>query len=134
VVLKPADKTFSLITAVSRLVYTAIALVCLIALALYYSEVYVNGLLVAYSFFILHLLFFGILILKSTYIPKFFGILLVAAAPFYILMIYGHLFISEELFNLLNSIVMVPAVLAELSIAFWLMVKSKKIPNLVKEL
>ncbi len=133
VFLKPTNKTYSLFTVIFRLVYTTIALISLIGLALYFSDFYVNGLLVAYCFFILHLFFLGILILKSTYVPIILGVLLVAAAPFYIIMMYGHLFLPGDLYNTLNSIVMAPAVLAELSLAVWLLVKSKKIPNMVKE-
>jgi len=50
---------------------------------------------------------------------------LIASAPFYIIMIYGDLFLTANLFKLLNSIVMGPAVLAELSVAVWLIIKSK---------
>lgn len=133
VILKPAHKTYALITAGFRLIYTAIALVSLIALAFYHPEVYVNGLLVAYIFFILHLLSLGIVTIKSTYIPNFFGILMVVAAPFYILMTYGHLFIPDDLLDVLKGIVMIPAILAELSIAAWLLVKSRKIPDLASQ-
>ena len=132
VILKPVNKTYALVAAIFRLVYTAIALISLTGLALYFSDFYVNGLLVAYSFFILHLLILGMLVLKSAYVPKFFGVLLVAAAPFYILMVYGDLFLPEDLYNTLNSIVMAPAVLAELSLAVWLSIKSKRIPDRVK--
>lgn len=76
--LKPTNKTNSLFTAIFRLVYTTIALISLIGLALYFSDFYVSGLLVAYGFFILYLLFLGILILKSNYVLNFLGVLLVA--------------------------------------------------------
>ena len=130
IILKSTNKSYSLITSVLRLVYTAVALVCLIALAFYYSNVYVNGLLIAYFFFVLHLFFLGITILITNFVPKFFGILLVAASPFYIIMIYGHLFLPTDLFDLLNTIVMGPAILAELLFGIWLLVKSKMIPNI----
>ena len=131
VIFKSANKTYSFITAVLRLAYTAVALVSLTALFFYYSNVYVNGLLIAYFFFILHLFFLGITSLKASYVPKFFGFLLVVSAPFYIIMIYGHLFLSADLFKLLNSIVMGPAILAELLLGIWLIVKSNKIPDIV---
>jgi hypothetical protein len=132
VIFKSTNKSYSLITSVLRLVYTAVALVCLIALAFYYSNVYVNGLLIAYFFFVLHLFFLGITILITNFVPKFFGILLVVASPFYIIMIYGHLFLPTELFNLLNTIVIGPAILAELLLGIWLIVKSKKIPSMTQ--
>jgi len=132
VIFKSTNKSYSLITSILRLVYAAVALVCLIALAFYYSNFYVNGLLIAYFFFVLHLYFLGITILITSFIPKFFGILLVAAAPFYIIMIYGHLILPTEIFNLLNTIVMGPAILAELLLGIWLIVKSKIIPSMAQ--
>ena len=130
VIFKSTNKTYSLVTSILRLVYAGFALISLIALAFYYSNVYVNGLLIAYLFFVLHLFFLGITILKTNYVPKFFGILLVAAAPFYIIMTYGHLFLATDLLNLLSTIVMGPAILAELLFGIWLLVKSKMIPNI----
>ncbi len=130
IVFKPADIKLSLITAVLRLVYTAVALVSLIFLTFHIPNIYVNGLLVAYIFFILHLFFLGITILKADYFPKFFGILLVVSAPCYIIMTYGHLFIPADVLKLLNSIVMGPAVLAELALGVWLIIKSKKFSEL----
>ncbi len=132
VIFQPVNKTYSSITAILRLAYTAVAFVCLIALAFYYSNIYVDGLLIAYSFFILHLFFLGMTILKTGYVPKFFGILLVAAAPMYIIMSYGHLFLPVDLLNLLNSIIMGPAILAELLFGIWLIVKSKIIPDMAQ--
>jgi len=57
---------------------------------------------------------FPAVILETCYIPKFFGILLVAAVPSYIIMIYGDLLLSVQLFNFLNYVVIGPAILAEL--------------------
>ncbi len=131
-ILKTTNKTLALITSASRLIYTAIALISVMALCYYYSEFYIKGLLIAYIFFILHLLTLGILTLKSMYIPKILGILLVAAAPFYTLMTYGYLVLADDLSNLLNSIVMIPSILAEVALAFWLIIKSKRITELVK--
>ena len=131
--LKPAHRSYALAAAVFRLAYTAVALACVIGLILRHADFYVNGLLFAYAFFILHLLLLGIVCLKSAYVPNFFGILLVAAAPFYLLMVYGDLFLPADLYATLNSIVMGPAVLAEMALAVWLVVKSRKIPELVKK-
>ncbi len=131
-ILKSANRTFALITAILRLAYTAVAMISLTALAFYYSNVYVNGLLIAYFFFILHLFLLGITILKSKYIPKFFGILLVVSVPCYIILIYGELFLSADLLKILMSIVMGPAVLAEMLFAIWLIIKSKKIPDRIE--
>ncbi len=130
IVFKPANRKFSLVTAILRLVYTAIALVSLIFLAFHVPNIYVNGLLVAYIFFILHLFFLGITILKADFFPKIFGILLVVSVPCYIIMTYGYLFIPLKLLSLLTSIVMVPGILAELLLGVWLIIKSKKFSEL----
>jgi hypothetical protein len=131
-VLKPANKKFAQGTAILRLTYTFAALISLTGLTLYHPNFYTNGLLIAYFFFIMHLLFLGITILKAAYIPKFFGLLLVAAAPFYIILIYGDLLLSAKMLSLLSSIVMGPAVLAELSFGIWLIIRSNKILNNIK--
>jgi hypothetical protein len=47
-------------------------------------------------------------------------------------MIYGHLFIPTDIFNLLNTIVLGPAILAELLFGIWLIVKSKVIPSMAQ--
>ena len=80
----------------------------------------------------MHLFFWGMTSLKAAYIPKFFGLLLVAAAPIYIILIYGELFLSAQTLSLLSSIVMGPAVLAELLFGIWLIIKSNKIPEIIK--
>ena len=132
VVLQPANKIFAQGTAVLRLTYTILALISLAGLTFYYPNFYTNGLLIAYFFFIMHLLFLGLTILKATYIPKFYGFLLVAAAPFYIILTYGDLFLSAKTLRLLSSIVMGPAVLAELLFGIWLIIRSNNIPDKIK--
>lgn len=131
-IFEPANRKLSLFSAILRLTYTGIALVCVVALAFCYSEFYVNGLLIAYFFFILHLFILGITILKADYVPIFFGVLFVVAAPLYIVLIYGHLFLPAEMFNLMNYIVMGPAILAELLLGIWLIIRTRKIAGVTK--
>lgn len=81
-------------------------------------------------FFGVHLFVLGVLILKSTYIPNAIGTLLILAAFGYIVEGTAKLFIPNyyEYKETLNAIVILPAVIGELSLALWLMFKgfSKK--------
>lgn len=132
VILKPTNKKYARGTAVLRLAYTILAIISLIGLTLQNPVFYTNGLLFAYLFFIIHLFFLGLTILKSTYLPNFFGILLIVAAPCYVILTYGDLLLSAKAMNLLGSVLMVPAALAELLFGIWLIITSNKILNKLK--
>jgi len=113
--------------AASRLAYTAVALVSLIALTFYHSVFYEKGLSISHLFFILHLLFLGLATLKVKGIPRFFGILLIVAVPCYTILTFGYLVFSEDLYWWLSIIVMFPGALAEILLGIWLIIKSRRL-------
>ncbi|MEJ2636707.1 MAG: DUF4386 domain-containing protein [Calditrichia bacterium] len=87
--------------------------------------------LVGLVFFGIHLLVLGYLIFKSGFIPGIVGILLIIAA-------FGYLVDSSANFLLPNYtdyqtifmlIVVVPGIIGELSLTFWLLFRGGKIPE-----
>jgi len=129
VVFKRADETLSLLTAALRLLYTAIMLVGLVALALMFPNTYTGAQLIAYAFFILHLFVLGYLVYRSSYSPKILGILLMIASFCYLIMLYGDFVLPENWYQVLSLIVILPATVAELALAIWLIWKGDEIPE-----
>ena len=130
VVLKPVNKSLSLLAAVFRLLYTAIMGISLLALVLLFIDAYSYGLLIAYIFFISHLFVLGYVVFKSGYIPRSLGVLLIIASFSYIITLYGHFFIPKELYDPLYMIAMLPATISEISLGLWLLLKGAKIPEM----
>lgn len=126
VVLKPSNKKLALLTAVLRLLYVCILVIGLIALvfqiidAYGYASIKLSG----YAFFSLHIFFLGYTILKSEYIPKLIGILLVIASFTYIVF-----FVDLGLSEMLEVSIMLIMAIAELSLSVWLLIKRNTLPN-----
>jgi hypothetical protein len=81
--------------------------------------------LIGLVFFGLHLLVLGNLIFKSGYIPKFIGLFLVVAAIGYLIdscanFILPNYIVYKDIFMI---IVVVPGIVGELSLTFWLLFK-----------
>jgi ABC-type transport system involved in cytochrome c biogenesis permease subunit len=87
---------------------------------------YVTVKLIGYIFFTGHIFFLGYAVLKSGYIPKGFGILLLIAFLCYIVLLYGKSYVPEALL----PIFVVPAAIAELALGIWLLVKRATMPEL----
>ena len=109
VLLNPVSKSFSLLTAWFRLVYTAIALFALVNLVTVFNlldnidfitafgiealhtqvdlliKEFRYGWTIAFFFFSIHLVLLGYLVFKSRYIPKILGILLAIAGLGYLI-------------------------------------------------
>jgi hypothetical protein len=128
VVLKPANKNLASLTAVLRLLYVATLAISVLALVFQVIDVYSYGTikLIGYIFFTAHLFVLGYSIFKSGYIPKILGVLLIIASFIYIIVFYADFLVPEALLLIL----MVPAVIAELSLGIWLLLKSTKIPEM----
>ena len=126
VILKPVSKILASLTAVLRLLYTAIMVISVLALVVQIISVYSYGTmkLIGYMFFTAHIFFLGYTVLKSGYIPKGLGILLIAAFFCYIVLIYGKSVVSEQIL----PIFVVPAAIAELALGIWLLWKRARIP------
>lgn len=83
-------------------------------------------------FFGLHLLVLGYLIFKSGYIPKTIGILLLIAAFGYLIDSFANFLLSDyaNYKDIFLMIVIVPGIIGELSLTFWLLFKGAKIPEI----
>lgn len=127
VILRPVSKILASLTAVFRLLYTAIMVISVLSLAFQFIDVqnYGNLKLVGYIFFTAHVFMLGYSVLKSGYIPKWLGILLIIAFFCYIVMLYGKSIVPEQLL----PIFVVPAAIAELLLGIWLLWKGGKVPT-----
>ena len=160
VLLKPVDKTLSLLAAVSRLAMTTIHGFNLInyffviafaggagtlaafspeqlnALVMVFLDAHSIGFTIGIAFLVLHVFILGYLIFKSGYFPKVLGILFVAAG-------FGYLFDSFALL-LSPSYTTTPGIIAlvisvsEIAFPLWLLIKGvnkegweKKIAELI---
>lgn len=123
VIFKLVNKNLSIFAAVLRLVYTVIMGISLFALVLVLPNEYGYGKLIAYVFFISHVFILGYLVYKSNFIPRSLGIFLMIASFCYIILLYGDIILSKELFEVLVMIAMIPATFAELSLGIWLLLK-----------
>lgn len=128
VILKPVSKILASLTAVLRLLYAIILVIGVFVLVFQLIDVYRYGTvkLLGYVFFTGHIFVLGYTILKSGYIPKSLGVLLIIAFFCYIVLIYGKSLVSEELL----PIFVVPAAVAELALGIWLLWKRAKIPEI----
>jgi hypothetical protein len=92
------------------------------AMAMVFLKLYSQGNIVNQIFWGLWLLPFGILVYKSGFIPRIFGVLLIIACSGYVTASITTL-LSPHYGQLLSGWMMLPAGLGELSIVFWLLVK-----------
>lgn len=144
VLLKPVNKTLSLVAACSRLAMTIIQGMNLLnhffvllllsgagyltifapdqlqALVMLFLNAHETVVLIWGLFFSLHLFVFGYLVYKSGYLPKFLGVLLLIVAFCYLIQDFGNMLFPQykALFTSIGS-------LAFLEIAFplWLLIK-----------
>jgi hypothetical protein len=118
VILNPSNKNLASLTAVLRLIYTAIMVVILLALFFQFIDVYSYGTikLIGYIFFICHLFVTGYSVFWSGYIPRGLGILLIIASGCYVMLFYVNFLVTEALL----LIFVVPAILGEISLGIWL--------------
>jgi len=150
--LKPVNKSLSLIAAWFRLLFVAIAginlLNLLIVLLLLSGADYLTvfetgqlqaqvmlflgahdyGIIISWVFFGLHIFLLGYLILKSDYIPRILGVLLIVSSLGYFINSFASFLSSNYANNEANLLVVaVPAILAELSLTLWLLIKGVKV-------
>ena len=126
VVLKPANKNLALLTSVLRLLYVVILVFGLFTLAFQIIDAYAYASikLVGYIFFALHIFVLGYSVLKSEYIPKSLGVLLILASFTYIVF-----FVDFQLPESMMAIMMLIMAIAELSLSIWLIVKRNERPE-----
>ncbi|TFG26201.1 MAG: DUF4386 domain-containing protein [Promethearchaeota archaeon] len=124
----PINKMLSLLAVIFRLIqaiFIAISLCFLIIEPLSFNYVY----LVGQVFFALYLLLLGSLVMKSGYIPKIIGILLIVGGAL------GYLLESLMYFLLPNYVAialpgLMVGTIAEIAITLWLILKGDKIPEI----
>lgn len=85
--------------------------------------------LIGLLFFGLHCLLLGYLIIKSDYMPSIIGIILIAAALGYIVDSFAHFLMSNytDYEDVFLMIVALPALIGELSLCLWLLIKGTKV-------
>lgn len=146
ILLKPVNEHLSMLTALFRLVYTVIALVTLMNLvtafrllttpeyltifekdqlyaqAMIYLRAFKNQWYFGIIFFAIHLLMLGYMVLKSTFIPKIMGILLLISGSGYLLNT-----LRPYLFPSVNVDFAMYTFFGELVFMLWLLIKGPKI-------
>ena len=152
VLLKPVNKSLSLLAAWFRLVYTTIhgiALLNLIfvlqllsgadyltvfetdqlhALLLLFLNGHNYGALIGLVFFGFHLFVLGYLVFKSDYIPRIIGVLLIIASFGYLIQNFGNVLLPNyaNYEAILQMVFVVPMFIGELSLCFWLLFRGAK--------
>jgi hypothetical protein len=148
-IFKPVSKTLSQIAAFSRLAMTAMIGMNLLnklmvlqllsgaeylnafqpeqlkALAMLFLNAYGYGSLIWGLFFSLHLIIIGYLIIKSGYFPKILGALFVFASFGYLIDSLGRFVLPQ--YEAIYTFVILATIPAELSFAFWLLIKGQKV-------
>jgi hypothetical protein len=141
--LKPVNKEFSLLTAWFRLIYTAVYLVALVNLIKILSLIgssnltngnqqfenvnfYIDSFRLEWSFgliiFAIYLIFLGYLVIKSSYVPKVIGVLILIAGLGYLTHTLGAFIIPT-----INLDFLFFTFFGELIFMIWLLTKGRKI-------
>ncbi|MHA2061906.1 MAG: DUF4386 domain-containing protein [Candidatus Sifarchaeia archaeon] len=122
-VFKQVNKNLALLQMWLRLLYTAIALISLIVLVMLFINAYNIAQLIAYTFFIPHIFVLGILVFKSDFFPKPIGILVIIASFCYLILIYGEFLLPQNLYEASFLIVILIAIIGEISVGIGLLWK-----------
>ena len=143
--LKPVNKTLSLVAAVSRLVMTTIHAINLLnhfivllllggagyltvfqpnqlqALVTLFLDSYSYGYTIGIVFFTLHTFTLAYLIYKSGYFPKILGVLFMIAALGYLIDSFSHVLIAD--YKTGPAYLALPIAIAEIAFPLWLLIK-----------
>jgi hypothetical protein len=122
-VFKQVNKNLAMLQMWLRLLYTAIALISLIVLVMLFINAYNIAQLIAYTFFIPHIFVLGILVFKSDFFPKPIGILVIIASFCYLILIYGEFLLPQNLYEASFLIVILIAIIGEISVGIGLLWK-----------
>ena len=153
ILLKPVNKSLSLLAAWFRLIFTAIAAIALLNLlialqlskgadyltvftadqlqaqVILFLNAYWDLTLIAWVFFGLHIFLLGYLIFKSGYIPRILGVLLIVASIGYLINSFANFLLPNiaDSAGILLTVTITPAIIAELSLTLWLVIRGGKI-------
>ena len=125
IVLKPANRKLASLTGIFRLLYVAIVVIGVLALAFQFIEVYSYGSikLIGYLFFTCHIFVLGYLVFKSGYIPRILGVLLMIASFCYVPAFYVNFPFPKAVLLFF----MIFMIMGELSLSLWLLLKNAKL-------
>jgi Domain of unknown function (DUF4386) len=150
--LRPVSHTLSLLAAALRLVYSAVLAAVLLNLfdafrlltgaqgatglggqqpevmALAALDSFGAGFLLALVLFGVHLLVLGFLLHRSRYVPRVLGALLVAAGVGYIADSLAGLLLADH-GGLVSAVLLTPAVVGELGLTAWLLLRGVRVPR-----
>ena len=153
VLLKQANKSLSLLAAWFRLMHAAIFGITLLnlvfvsvllsgadyltvfetsqlhALVSLFLNGYNYGFNIGLFFFSFHLGILGYLVYKSGYIPRILGVLLIVASLGYLIESAGTI-LWPNYPDVLTTVLTVPGFIGEVALAFWLLFKGGKIPEM----
>jgi hypothetical protein len=101
------------------------------AMSMLFLDAYDTGYAIGLLFFGVNLFILGYLVFKSGYLPKVFGILLLAAAVGYVIDTFARTLMLDyaSYQPIFDMVVFAPAAIAELAMALWLLIKGVKIPG-----
>jgi len=92
-------------------------------------EAYSNGLLVTRLFWGLWLLPFGYLVLKSGFLPKLLGLLLMLGCLGYMVNVFGELLVPHYADTLISNYAGMPAAFGEIGTCLWLLLVGARRPK-----
>ncbi len=130
IIFKPVNKKLAILTTTLRLIYVVFALVGVFSLLFQLIDVHGYEImkLVGYAFFACHLFVTGCSVLKSSHIPRVFGIMLIVVSFTYIVF-----FIDFHLPEVLALIIMLYMAIGEISLDLWLLSKNAKLQGMLEE-
>ena len=96
------------------------------SLAMLFYNLYGHGYMIGQIFFALWVLPLGVLIYKSGFIPKVFGILFVIETIFGLMSVAAHFLIPN---GTLETMLLLPGTIAEFSFMFWLLIRGINEPR-----
>ncbi|MHA2099542.1 MAG: DUF4386 domain-containing protein [Candidatus Kariarchaeaceae archaeon] len=101
------------------------------SLVMLFLKAHGHGYDLSLIFFGLHLVLLGYVMIKSDYLPLIPGILLLFASFGYVIDSIASLFLSgeQELLSLSATVLIMIAVIAEVTISIWLILRNDRIPN-----
>ena len=124
VLLKPINKDIALLAAVIRFIYATIFAINMVYLFIEPSS-FSYVFLIGQIFYGLHMLVLGYLVFKSSYIPRILGVLLIIGGSVgYLIEVLIYFIFHNYLW--IASIGIVVAVIAEISLGLWFLLKGAK--------
>jgi Domain of unknown function (DUF4386) len=97
-------------------------------MALAALDTFSAGFLLALVLFGVHPLMLGCLLYRSRYLPRVFGVLLVAAGVGYVADSLAGLLLADH-GGLVSAVLLAPAVVGELGLTAWLLLKGVTVPR-----